>query len=78
MKSALLWYELFVNTLKDMGFKLNLYDACVANKFIEDSQCLIVWNVDDNKFSHINPNVVSNVIAKIEERFGKLTVMRGK
>jgi Reverse transcriptase (RNA-dependent DNA polymerase) len=78
VKSALLWYELFVNTLKDMGFELNPYDACVANKIIEGTQCTIVWYVDDNKISHVNPSVVSNVISKIEERFGKMTVTRGK
>jgi hypothetical protein len=78
VKSALLWYELFVNTLKDMGFELNPYDACVANKIIEGSQCSIVWYVDDNKISHVNPKVVSDIILKIEERFGKMTVTRGK
>ena len=34
VKSALLWYELFSTTLKDMGFVLNPYDECVANKII--------------------------------------------
>jgi Reverse transcriptase (RNA-dependent DNA polymerase) len=78
VKSALLWYELFANTLKDMGFELNPYDACVANKIIEGTQCTIAWYVDDNKISHVNPEVVSDVILKIEERFGKMTVTRGK
>jgi hypothetical protein len=77
VKSALLWYDLFVNTLKDMGFELNPYDACVANKVINGTQCTIVWYVDDNKISHIDPKVVSDVILKIEERFGKMTVTRG-
>jgi Reverse transcriptase (RNA-dependent DNA polymerase) len=69
--SALLWYELFANTLKDMGFELNPYDAGVANKIINGTQCTIVLYIDDNKISHVDPNVVSEVIAKIEERFGK-------
>jgi hypothetical protein len=33
--------------------------------------------VDDNKISHVNPDVVSQVIEKIEERFGKMTVTLG-
>ena len=41
VKSALLWYELFSSTLKDMGFKLNPYDECVANKIIDGKQCTI-------------------------------------
>jgi Reverse transcriptase (RNA-dependent DNA polymerase) len=76
--SALLWYELFANTLQEMGFKLNLYDACVANKTINGAQCTILWYVDDNKISHIDPQVVTEVVEKIEERFGKMTVTRGR
>jgi Reverse transcriptase (RNA-dependent DNA polymerase) len=78
VKSALLWYDLFANTLKDMGFELNPYDACVANKLINGKQYTVVWYVDDNKISHVDPNVVSEVIQKIEEQFGKMTVTRGK
>jgi hypothetical protein len=66
VKSALLWYKLFVNTLKDLGFKLNPYDACVANKTIQGTQCTIVWYVDHNTISHINPKAVSDIIGKIE------------
>jgi Reverse transcriptase (RNA-dependent DNA polymerase) len=77
VKSALLWYDLFANTLKDLGFELNPYDPCVANKMIEGKQCTIVWYVDDNKISHVNPAVVTDIILKIEERFGKMTVTRG-
>jgi Reverse transcriptase (RNA-dependent DNA polymerase) len=77
VKSALLWYELFANALKDMGFEPNPYDACVANKIIDGTQCTIAWYVDDNKISHVNPKVVDNIIQKIEEHFGKMTVMRG-
>jgi Reverse transcriptase (RNA-dependent DNA polymerase) len=78
VRSALLWYELFANTLLDMGFELNPYDSCVANKIIEGTQCTVAWYVDDNKISHKNPSVVTSVIEQIEERFGKMTVTRGK
>ena len=66
VQSALLWYELYSSTLIDMGFELNPYDMCVANSMIDSKQCTIVWYVDDNKISHVNPNVVTNVIQKIE------------
>jgi hypothetical protein len=78
VRSALLWYELFSGTLKEMGFELNPYDPCVANKLINGKQCTIAWYVDDNKILHVDPSVVTDVIAKIEERFGKMTVTRGK
>ena len=61
-----------------MGFKLNNHDQCVANKMIEGSQCTIVWCVNDNKISHVNSQVVDQIIAEIEKKFEKMTVKRGK
>ena len=45
---------------------------------IEGKQCTIASYVDDNKISHVDPKVVSMIIDKLEERFGKMTVTRGK
>ena len=78
VKSALLWYELFSGSLKEMGFVLNPYDPCVANCTIEGTQCTIVWYVDDAKVSHVNPSVVSDIISRLEGKFGKMTVTRGR
>jgi hypothetical protein len=61
-----------------MGFKLNPYNSCVANCMIDGKQCTMVWYVDDTKISHIDPNVVTTIIQKLEERFDKMTVTRGK
>ena len=52
IESALLWYELFSTTLQDMGFQINPYDRCVANKLIDGKQCTISWYVDDNTVTH--------------------------
>ena len=65
-------YDLFTNTLKDDGFELNPYDACVANKIVNGKQCTIVWYVDDNKISHVEEAVVTKVVKMIEKRFGNL------
>ena len=35
IESSLLWHELFSNTLKDLGFEINPYDRCTANKIID-------------------------------------------
>jgi hypothetical protein len=78
VQSALLWYELFSSTLVNMGFELNPYDPCVANKIVDGKQCTIVWYVDDVKISHVDADVVTKVILAIEEKFGKMTVSRGK
>jgi hypothetical protein len=76
--SALLWYEFFSGTLQKMGFELNPYDPCVANKWIGGKQCTVAWYVDDNKISHVAPKVVTEVIRIIEESFGIMSVTRGK
>jgi len=78
VKSALLWYESFTGTLQKMGFKLNPYDPCVANKTINDKQCSVIWYMDDNKISHVNPCIVSQIVEAIEQHFGMMTIVRGK
>jgi hypothetical protein len=61
-----------------MGFELNPYHACVANKTTNGKQCTKAWYVDDTKISHVDDNVVPHVIEKIEDRFGEITVTSGK
>jgi hypothetical protein len=78
IESALLWYDLFANTLQKEGFKINPYDKCVANKTINGSQCTIVWYVDDVKVSHQDEKEVTNIIEKVEEHFGKVVTVRGR
>ena len=34
--------------------------------------------VDDNKISHVEPKVVSDIINELSKHFGNLTVSRGK
>ena len=43
--SALLW--------KEMGFMINPYDSCIANKIIDRKQCTSACYVDDMKISQI-------------------------
>ena len=78
MKSAIIWYVTFVETLKGLGFQLNPYDPCVANLTVDDETLTIVWYVDDCKISHKDPKVVDWLIAEIEKRHDKMTVTRGK
>ena len=74
VKSALLWYNVFAEALQDMGFELNPYDQCVANCMIDGAQCTVAWYVDDTKISHRDEKVVTQVIEKIEAKFGKMSV----
>ena len=38
-------------SLTDIGFTINLYNSCVANKMIDGKQMTICWHVDDLKAS---------------------------
>ena len=78
VQSALLWYQLITSKLVEMGFELNPYDECVANKMINGKQCTMGFWVDDNKISHEDPRVVSDVIEQLEKYFGKMVVTRGR
>jgi hypothetical protein len=71
MKSAMLWYDLFTDSLRKIGFVLNTYDQCIANCTLKGKQCTVAWYVDDNKISHEDPEMVSKVIREIEANFGK-------
>jgi len=63
------------------GFEVNPYDWCVANKTINGKQCTVLWHVDDIKISHVDKNVVTQVLDLLSGEFGKeapLTITRGK
>ena len=77
VKTALLWYCLFRDTLQDLGFTLNPYDPCVANAQIKGSQCAIVWYVDENKISHKDQAVVNDMIQCIKVKFCPMTKTQG-
>ena len=62
IESDPLWYNFYVKTSKYLGFSINTYDRCVANKMIYGKQCTIVWYVDDNKLSHVDPNFVADIL----------------
>ena len=61
---------LYKSTLEKVGFVLNTYDLCVANKIIDGKQCTIVWYVDDNNISHTDEKVVSNILDKLRNILG--------
>ncbi len=78
IQSAMLWWKLLTSTLVNEGFTVNPYDNCVANKIMPDgTQCTVCWYVDDLKISHVLKSVVEDIVKKIEERYGKMTITRG-
>ena len=55
LRSALLFYKKMWKELGTFLFFVNPYDACVANKWVNDIQMIVVWHVDDLKTSHKEP-----------------------
>ena len=79
--AKLFWENLTSFLCDDLGFTLNPYDSCVANKIINGKQCTIAWHVDDLKISHIDSEVVGDIIKHFEKKYGKespLSVTRGR
>ena len=81
MKSALLFYRKLVADLLSLGFTINPYDPCVANKTIDGKQMTICWHVDDLFIGHVDPTVVTSFINWLAQRYDtnekKLNVVRG-
>jgi hypothetical protein len=62
MVASLLNYRKFVRSLMDIGFSINPYYSCVANKIIEGKQMNICFHVDDCKISHRKEKVMDTMI----------------
>jgi hypothetical protein len=81
MKSALLFYRKLVADLISLGFEINPYGPCVANKSIHGKQLTVCWHVDDLFIGHEDPAVVTHLLEWIAKRYDtddkKLNVVRG-
>ena len=79
LRSALLFYKKLVRELEDMGFELNPYDPCVANRMVDGTQQTVCWHVDDLKISHKDAAVNTQTIKALAKIYGPgITVSRGK
>jgi hypothetical protein len=71
MKSALLFYRKLVSELREMGFEINPYDPCVANKMVNRTQMTIRWHVDDLMISHLSQDEIMKVVRQIKDIYGE-------
>ena len=69
MKSALLFYRKLVADLASLGFVINPYDPCVANKMVNGKQMTVCWHVDDLFIGHEDPKVISNFLNWLGVRY---------
>ena len=60
-ESEFRWHELCSETMCDEVVIINPHARCVANKVINGKQCTIVWHAGDNRASHVDPIVVTEV-----------------
>jgi len=70
MKSALLFYKKLVKELYEMGFEINQYDLCVANKLVGEKQMTVRWNIDDLMISHIDKSEILKFVRCIKDIYG--------
>ena len=52
LRAAQLFYKRSRSDVEDMGFEVNPYDLCIANKMVNGHQMTVYWHVDDLKVSH--------------------------
>ncbi len=70
MKRALLFYIKLVSELKMMGFMINPYNPCIANKFVDGSQMTLRWHVDNLMISHKNMVDIMVFILELKHIYG--------
>ena len=64
-----------------MRYTRNEYEWYFKNNIIDNKQCTILWHVDYLNTSHVDPVVVSSVLADIDAEYGKIekiTITQGK
>jgi hypothetical protein len=52
----------FTKSLTSVGFEINPYNPCVANKIVDGTQMTVCFHVDDCKLSHHSSRANDNII----------------
>ena len=62
-----------------MGFVINPYDPCVANKMVNGKQMTVCWHVDDLLVTHMEEDAITGFALALAKIYGpKTTISRGK
>jgi hypothetical protein len=82
LRSAILFYKKLRKDLESIGFVINPYDPCVANRTVNGRQQTVTWHVDDLKSSHVDSKVNDDFLLWLNEKYGDaeapVKVVRGK
>ena len=82
----LIYYCKFAKSLAHIGFEINQYHPCVANKMMNGSQMTIIFHLDNCKMSHRERKDNYCMIKCIHQGYeiifdnrpGEMSVSRGK
>ena len=75
-----LWSNL-TSSLQDWVLQIKPYDLCVVKKKVNSKQIIVVWHVDYLKISHVESDVVKEMISQLSKLYRKdtyLKIHRGK
>jgi len=83
LQSSLLYYKKFRKDIESIGFEVNPYDPCVANRIVNGKQHTITWHVDDLKSSHVNPTINDEFLHWLNamyasDEIGEVKAVQGK
>jgi hypothetical protein len=54
-----------------MGFEINPYDPCIANKTVNGTQMTIRWHVDDLRISNLSQDKIMNIVQGMKDIYGE-------
>ena len=66
IRAALIFWCKFTKQITKWGFTMNPYDWCVANKMVHGSQLTITWHVDDLEISHVDREVLEDLLKQLD------------
>jgi Reverse transcriptase (RNA-dependent DNA polymerase) len=72
LQAALLFYKKLRKDLEAIGFKVNQYDPCVANRLVNGTQQTVTWHVDDLKSSHKEAKVNDQFLSWLQKTYGQI------
>ena len=63
--------------LEYLGLIIITYDRFFDQNMIDGNKFTIVWYVDENKLSYVDPNLVTYILEEIRKHFGYMVISRG-
>jgi hypothetical protein len=83
LQASLMFYKKLRRDLEEIGFIVNPYDPCVANRIVKGKRHTITWHVDDLKSTYEDAKVNDEFhkwldIKYGDDKLGKVRATRGK